>query len=89
MSEDRVEYIMTKEDGIQPFYWKEKEHFKGRVTEVYSGNTFDSMVLDKSIPIPDDSILCDFCNTSITEFPVPVFRNSYALCPACFKRTIV
>ena len=76
--------IETKLDGLQPFNMMEKEDFQGRVTEIYQGD-FGNMNLTDSIPIPDDEILCDFCNEGIENFPVPVYRGSYALCPKCFK----
>lgn len=37
-------------------------------------------------PIPDDFIVCDFCDAPIVEFPVPVFCNTHALCPECYRR---
>jgi len=36
------------------------------------------------IPVPDNEIVCDFCNAEITEFPVPVYLGN-ALCPKCFQ----
>jgi len=78
MTEPKREIIQTKLDGNIPFYWYEKEHFQGRVTHIYGGG------FEKHIPIPDHTILCDFCNHEITEFPVPVFNGTHALCPACF-----
>lgn len=78
--------LMTKLDGYQPFWFYEKDDFKGRVTKFYTGQ-LGNMQLEKATPIPDDYIVCDFCSTSITEFPVPVFHGK-ALCPKCFKRVI-
>ena len=77
--------IMTKQDGLQPFVFMEKEDFQGRETKIYGGDHLGEMELLDTIEIPDDEILCDFCNEGIEEFPVPVFRGSYALCPECFK----
>ena len=64
-------------DGRQEVQWWDKEDFRGRV------NTLTSSFGRRSIPIPDDSIHCDFCNELIIEFPVPVYRGSYALCKEC------
>ena len=72
-----VTYIMT-EDGRTKIEWWPKEKFAGRVTKVISSSSY------QQIPIPDDVILCDFCNERITEFPVPVM-GTYALCKVCFK----
>jgi len=76
---------ITTEDGKTEIQWWEAEHFYGRSTKIYGGKTFDSMKLETVIPIPDTVILCDFCNTRITEFPVPVMNGSYALCKPCFN----
>jgi len=55
-----------------------KEKFKGRSLKIFGG---PEAVF---IPVPDDVILCDFCNAQITEFPVPVYLGN-ALCQKCFK----
>ncbi|MCD6318856.1 hypothetical protein J7M02_07310, partial [Candidatus Aerophobetes bacterium] len=55
----------------------EKERFKNRSLKIMGG----SEVI--SIPVPDDTILCDFCNAQITRFPVPVYLGN-ALCQKCF-----
>lgn len=75
----RKETIETKLDGPVPFEFWDKEDFVGRVTNlIYPGGM-------ESMPIPDDAIVCDFCNASIEEFPVPVFNGTHALCPSCYK----
>jgi len=79
------EIVNTKLDGLQPVYWYDADEFKGRTMQVYSGASFEDMKLTMYSQIPDSLILCDFCNTKITEFPIPVFMDSYALCPKCFK----
>ena len=71
-------FIETK-DGRQEIQWWEKEDFHDRVNSITSAEG------TRSIPIPDDSVICDFCNDRITEFPVPVYRGSYALCKGCFE----
>lgn len=82
-------YIQT-EDGEAKVEWWPKEKFTGRVTEMYTAKSGEDLLrgtnleLVSSIPIPDDVILCDFCNDEITEFPVPVVWN-HALCKVCFK----
>jgi len=70
-------YIQT-EDGEVKVEWWPKEKFAGRATEIFTATSYDR------IPMPDDVILCDFCNERITEFPVPVVWN-HALCKVCLK----
>lgn len=72
-------YIQT-EDGRTMVEWWPKEKFRGRVTEVYTQGSHDR------IPVPDDVILCDFCNVSIVEFPVPVVWGTHAVCNKCLER---
>ena len=72
-----VTYIMT-EDGKVKVEWWPKEKFANRVTKVISSTSY------QQIPIPDDVVLCDFCNERIEEFPVPVMSH-YALCKKCFE----
>lgn len=73
-----VTYIET-EDGTTRIEWWDEEKFRNRVTEIYSPGSY------RRIPIPDNVILCDFCNTRITEFPVAVMRGTHALCKECFE----
>lgn len=81
----KTTYIIT-EDGRTEVQWWEVEDFKGRATEIYSmDDGLKPSELLQSIPIPDDVVLCDFCNEGIEEFPVPVVGN-YALCKECFER---
>ncbi len=70
-------------DGEQEVQWWDKEDFKKRVSSITSaaGTTH--------IPIPDSLIVCDFCNVRITEFPIPVYRGSYALCKECLEDTTI
>jgi len=66
-----------KIEGLE--FWPE-EKFRDRSMTISGGGEVSV------IPIPDDSIVCDYCNDSITEFPVPVYQG-YALCPKCWKGT--
>ncbi len=59
-------------------FW-DKEKFQNRSLNIWGG---PKEVI--SIPVPDDVILCDACNTEITESPVPVYLGN-ALCPKCFR----
>jgi len=70
---------MKKKDfeNIEGLEFWEKERFKNRSLKIMGGSEV------VSIPVPDDAILCDFCNTKITEFPVPVYLGN-ALCQKCF-----
>lgn len=80
MTSAKVTYIQTL-DGEAKVEWWEKEHFQNRVTQIISPGEV------VNIPIPDDVILCDFCNDRITEFPVPVVWGTHALCGECLKNT--
>lgn len=73
-----VTYVNTL-DGRTKIEWWDKEKFRNRATEIISSDSY------QRIPIPDDVILCDFCNDRITEFPVSVMRGTYALCKECFE----
>jgi len=57
---------------------KVKERLENRSVKIMGGLEVIS------IPVPNDVILCDFCNTQITEFSVPIYLGN-ALCPKCFK----
>ena len=72
-----ITYINTL-DGRTLVEWWSKERFQGRDTKLISATRY------KRIPIPDNVVLCDFCNTRITEFPVPVV-GTYALCKTCLE----
>ncbi len=72
-------YIQT-EDGRTKVEWWPKEKFTNKAIEVISSTSY------QRIPVPDDVVLCDFCNERIKEFPVPVINN-YALCKVCFEDT--
>ena len=78
----KITYIGTKEDGRAKVEWWEASKFCNRSTKIYSGD-FGNMKL-QIIPIPDNVILCDFCNEEIKEFPVPIIWNN-ALCQKCFN----
>ena len=84
----RTESVRTKLDGVQPLIWMDEVDFKGRTTRIYSGENFDSVVLEEVISIPDYLVLCDFCNERIELYPVPVLHG-HALCPQCYKALIV
>lgn len=74
-----ITYIDTL-DGKTRVEWWPEEKFRNRATEIFTTETYDR------IPIPDDVIICDFCNGNITEFPVPVLQGTHALCNDCLKR---
>jgi hypothetical protein len=86
--EKEITYINT-EDGRTEVEWWEKAHFHGRVNVMATTDSAEDLITHRNlkvisrIPIPDDSILCDFCNAAIVEFPVPVVWN-HALCKKCF-----
>jgi len=68
-----------KVEGIEIEWWS-KDKFHDRTIEVYATGT------DKAtINVPDCDILCDCCNSEITEFPVAVW-DGMAYCKECFER---
>ncbi len=81
--------INTKLDGPVEFTMMDKEDFAGRINAIYTFKSVEDLFNPSKMEkiseskLPDDVILCDFCNEQITEFPVPVMA-SYALCPVCF-----
>lgn len=68
---------MEKKDFEDLEFW-DKEKFRDRSLKIMGGPEI------VSIPVPDDVILCDFCNDQISEFPVAVYLGN-ALCRRCFK----
>lgn len=64
-----------------------RSSFRDRETVIstWPDNGQEPEVLNR-IPIPDELILCDFCNAEIDNDPVPVLNNSYALCEGCYAR---
>jgi|GEM_PF-3178989 len=68
-----------KVEGIEIEWWN-KDKFQGRTIEVYATGT-DKAIID----VPDCNILCDCCNSEITEFPVAVW-DGMAYCKECFER---
>ena len=82
-------YINTL-DGRTKIDWWEKEDFSGRVNRFYTADSAKDLIrgvnleLVHAIPIPDDKVVCDFCNLEITEYPIPVV-GSYAMCNECFE----
>jgi len=72
-------YIQT-EDGETKVEWWPEEKFRNRATEIFTPSSYDR------IPVPDNLIICDFCNEDIVEFPVPVLWGTHAVCPKCLER---
>jgi formylmethanofuran dehydrogenase subunit E len=68
-----------KVEGIEIEWW-DKEKFKGRTIEICTPDTPKT-----TIDIPDNDILCDACNSEITEFPVAVWHGM-AYCKECFEK---
>ena len=76
----KTTHIQTP-DGSAKVEWWGKEKFRGRTTRITSAREHTI------ITIPDDVILCDFCNVRIEEFPVSVLWGTHALCKKCFENT--
>ena len=70
---------ITTIDGEEEVQWWDPEDFRNRTASITSRSGVHSL------KIPDNSVVCDFCNDRITEYPVPVYRGSYALCTRCFE----
>ena len=68
-----------KVEGIE-IEWLEKERFKSRKIEIFSPNSPKTV-----IDVPDDDILCDCCNSSISDFPVAVW-DGMAYCKECYEQ---
>lgn len=80
-----VTYINTL-DGRTKIEWWEKEDFRGRVSSIQSlSRDLQPVGPPYVIPIPDDTIVCDFCNVKIEESPIPVVWGTHALCKGCFE----
>ena len=77
----RGTYINTAEGKTRVEWWEESD-FHGRSNRI---GDLDTGEIISVIPIPDDCILCDFCNEEITEFPVPVLWGTHAACKKCFE----
>lgn len=65
-------------EQIQDLEFWDKEKFRDRSLKIMGGPEI------VSIPVPDDVIVCDFCNDQISEFPVAVYLGN-ALCRRCLK----
>jgi len=61
-------YINTADGRIRVEWWR-KGDFRSKVS---------------IIPIPDDRVLCDYCNAEINEFPTPVLWGTHAACKKCY-----
>jgi hypothetical protein len=90
-AEKKITYITTEDGKVKVERW-EREHFSDRHNQMFTADTVDDLLQGKNlklvqdIAIPDDSVVCDFCNTRIEEYPVPVIvPGHYALCKGCFK----
>jgi len=68
-----------KVEGIEVEWW-EKDRFKNRTIEIVAPTGVGS-----TIDVPDNDILCDCCNSEITDFPVAVWNDS-AYCKECFEK---
>ena len=70
---------MEKKDfeNMEDLEFWDKEKFRDRSLKIMGGPEV------VSIPVPDDVVLCDFCNDQICEFPVAVYLGN-ALCTKCF-----
>lgn len=68
-----------KVEGIEIEWW-DKDKFKGRTIEICTPDAPKT-----TIDIPDNDILCDCCNSEITEFPVAVW-DGMAYCKECLEK---
>lgn len=77
----KITHINTV-DGDTTVEWWEEADFYGRSIRV---GDLDTGKIVSVIPVPDNCIVCDFCNVKISEFPVPVLDGIYAVCKACYE----
>ncbi len=77
--------MITTIDGPTKVEWWDKERFTGRTNHIITGHSDDDVCHDV-IPVPDDCIICDFCNDDITEFPCPVVWGTHTLCMPCYRK---
>ena len=68
-----------KVEGIEIEWW-DKDKFKGRTIEICTPDAPKT-----TIDIPNNDILCDTCNSEITEFPVAVW-GGMAYCKECLEK---
>lgn len=68
-----------KVEGIEIEWW-DKDKFKGRTIEICTPDAPKT-----KIDVSDNDILCDACNSEITEFPVAVWYGM-AYCKECLEK---
>jgi hypothetical protein len=74
--------VNTKFDGVQTVEFWTKEEFHDRDIKIYSRDEV------QVIKVPDETIICDFCNSTIEDFPVPIIFNN-ALCKKCYEEVLL
>lgn len=69
---------------VQKIEWWSRERFQSRTNTITTGDEKDghTYIDIEHLPIPDDEIICDHCNSDITVFPCPVVAG-FALCKPC------
>ena len=65
-------------EGIEIEWW-DKEKFKNRAMAIITPDDITR------INVPDNEIVCDCCNSDITEFPVAVW-DGMVYCKECFDK---
>jgi formylmethanofuran dehydrogenase subunit E len=68
-----------KVEGIEIEWW-DKDKFKGRTIEICTPDAPKT-----TIDVPNNDILCDACNSEISEFPVAVW-DGMAYCKECLEK---
>ncbi len=71
---------MPEGDFVTRIEWWGKERFQGRVNRISTQEGEHVNITE--IAVPDDEVVCDMCNESITTFPVCVVTQN-ALCKEC------
>lgn len=71
---------------VQSIEWWQITDFQGRANRLTTQNEKEghTYLSEHVIPIPDFEVVCDVCNSDVTEFPCPVVHG-YALCSSCRK----
>jgi formylmethanofuran dehydrogenase subunit E len=66
-------------DGPTFVFWHLRSYFRNKKIQIFGGGEV------QTINIPDEKIICDFCNELIPDEEIPVLGNTHALCQSCYK----
>jgi hypothetical protein len=72
--------MTTQKTETQWTWWTPPVNRPAYILHTKDGETEEGM------SIPDNLVICDICNATISLRPVPLLYISYATCPVCFQR---